>query len=190
MLVRVLGSAAGGGFPQWNCGCPNCRGVRDGSLDARPRTQASAAISADGASWFLLNASPEIRAQIESFALLHPRAARHSPLAGILLTNGDLDACLGLLSLRESQPLIVYATPAVRRGFCEGNRFYRTLERFPDQLSWRDLAVDAGPRPLMLAEGKASGLTVEAVAVPGKVPLHLVGIAADHSEQNLALVIR
>ena len=100
MRVRVLGSAAGGGFPQWNCGCDNCRGVRTGVTGLRARTQESVAISADGNSWFLLNASPEVRAQIESFPELHPRAARHSPLAGIVLTNGDLDHCLGLLSLR------------------------------------------------------------------------------------------
>src|SRR3954454_8952938 len=110
MLVRVLGSAAGGGFPQWNCGCDNCRAARKGAPGVRPRTQESLAISADGESYFLLNASPEVRAQIESYSGLHPRAPRHSPIAGIVLTNGDLDHCLGLLSLRESHPLQLYAT--------------------------------------------------------------------------------
>ena len=113
MRVRVLGSAAGGGFPQWNCGCDNCRLVRQATGESRPRTQESVAVSADGDDWFLLNASPEIRAQIESFDRLWPRDARHSPIAGILLTNGDLDHCLGLLSLRESHPLTIYATAAV-----------------------------------------------------------------------------
>ena len=98
MYIRVLGSAAGGGFPQWNCGCPNCRGVRNESVLAIPRTQASVAVgvaSPSGTSeWFVLSASPEIRAQIESFPPLHPRAERDSPIAGILLPNGDLDACL------------------------------------------------------------------------------------------------
>ncbi|HEY3594048.1 MAG TPA: MBL fold metallo-hydrolase, partial [Polyangiaceae bacterium] len=121
MLIRVLGSAAGGGFPQWNCGCPNCVGLRRGTLRGRARTQESVAVSADGQRWFVLNASPEIRAQIESFGGLHPRAPRDTPIQGIVLTNGDLDHCLGLLSLRESQPLAVYATPAVRRGFTESN---------------------------------------------------------------------
>jgi len=86
-------------------------------------------VSVDGARWLLLNASPEIRSQIESFPRLHPREPRHSPIAGIVLTNGDLDHCLGLLSLRESHPLTVYATSAVQRGFTEGNVIYRTLER-------------------------------------------------------------
>ena len=117
MKVRVLGSAAGGGFPQWNCGCDNCAAARRGAAGLAPRTQESVAVSGDGAAWFLINASPEVRAQIEAFPGLWPRARRHSPIAGILLTNGDLDHCLGLLSLRESHPLVVYATEAVRAGF-------------------------------------------------------------------------
>jgi len=105
MLIRVLGSAAGGGFPQWNCGCDNCRGVRDGTIRAQARTQECVAVSADGSGGsVLLNCSPEIRGQIESAPTLNPRAPRHSPISAILLTNGDLDHCLGLLSLRESQP--------------------------------------------------------------------------------------
>jgi len=101
--------------------------ARQDSARLRPRTQESVAVSGDGESWFLINCSPEIRAQIESFPPLHPRAPRHSPIAAILLTNGDLDHCLGLLSLRESHPLVLYATEPVRRGFVEGNVLYRTL---------------------------------------------------------------
>src|SRR5437773_159836 len=141
MLIRVLGSAAGGGFPQWNCGCGNCRGLREGTLRASARTQESLAISIDGEHWFLINVSPEIRQQVESFPGLRPRRPRHSPIAGILLGNGDLDHCLGLLSLRESHPLSAYTTAAVRRGFCEGNVLYRTLERFPNQVRWQDLRL-------------------------------------------------
>src|SRR5262249_60633975 len=142
VLVRVLGSAAGGGFPQWNCGCPNCRGVREGTLRTAARSQECVAVSSEGASsWVLLNCSPEIRAQIESFPALHPRAPRPSPIAAILLTNGDLDHCLGLLSLRESHPLVLYATEPVRRGFVEHNVLYRTLERFAGQATWRPLKL-------------------------------------------------
>ncbi len=83
MRIRVLGSAAGGGFPQWNCGCPNCRGVRAGTVKATPRTQESVAISGDGEHWVLLNASPEIRQQIEGFPPLHPKKPRHSPIAAL-----------------------------------------------------------------------------------------------------------
>jgi pyrroloquinoline quinone biosynthesis protein B len=188
MRIRVLGSAAGGGFPQWNCGCPNCRGLREGTIRATPRTQESVAVSADGQTWFLLNASPEIRAQIESFPALHPRGPRHSPLQGILLTSGDLDHCLGLLSLRESHPIVVYATERVRQGFIEGNRLYRTLERFTNQVTWRILKL--GREEELTVDGGPSGLTVEARAVPRKPPLHLEGRMAADPEDNVALRIR
>ncbi len=183
MRIRVLGSAAGGGFPQWNCGCPNCAGVRRGTIRARARTQECVAVSAGGSEWILLNASPEVRAQIESFAELHPRGPRHSPIAGIVLTSGDLDHCLGLLSLRESQPIAVYATEAVRRGFTERNVLYRTLERFPEQVTWRPLALGK-------EASLSAGLTVEAVAAPGKLPIHLEGTGAPGGEENVGLRIR
>jgi pyrroloquinoline quinone biosynthesis protein B len=184
--VRVLGSAAGGGFPQWNCGCANCRGVRAGTIDAVARTQESIAVSACGARWVVINASPEIRQQIEACPALHPRGPRHSPIAAIVLTNGDLDHCLGLLSLRESQPLVVYATDRVRRGFTEDNVLCRTLERFEGQLTWRPLplgravAIDGVDGP--------TGVIVEAVAVPGKPPLHLARrLGAPDPEDNVGL---
>ena len=180
MHVRVLGSAAGGGFPQWNCGCDNCRGVRTGVAGLRARTQESVAISADGETWFLLNASPEVRAQIESFPQLHPRAPRHSPLAGVVLTNGDLDHCLGLLSLRESHPLRLLTTPSIERGFRENNVLFRTLQRFEGQLQFQPLQL-AKAEPLLRTDGSPSGLTVEAVPVPGKLPIHLEGRAAPSS---------
>jgi pyrroloquinoline quinone biosynthesis protein B len=185
LKIRVLGSAAGGGFPQWNCGCFNCREGRRRSGRARPRTQESVAVSADGESWFLINASPEIRAQIEACSDLWPRAERHSPIAGILLTNGDLDHCLGLLSLRESHPLTLYATEAVRAGFTEGNVLYRTLERFPEQITWRRL-VPGQAQPL---GGLGSALQVTAIPAPGKLPLHLEGRRAPSPEDNVGFLI-
>src|SRR5215217_3954319 len=96
MWLRVLGSAAGGGFPQWNCDCPGCRAVRGGSRPARARTQSSVAVSADHRSWFLLNASPDLRAQFEAFHGLHPRGGRATPLRAVLLTDAELDHTLGL----------------------------------------------------------------------------------------------
>jgi pyrroloquinoline quinone biosynthesis protein B len=189
MQIRVLGSAAGGGFPQWNCGCDNCRAVRRGDTGVGARTQESVAISADGESYFLLNASPEVRWQIESFTGLHPRAARHSPIAGIVLTNGDLDHCLGLLSLRESYPLSVYATASVARGWTEGNVLHRTLQRFPDQLRFCELPLGR-EQPLWRSDQTPSGLTVQAVAVPGKLPIHLEGLRAPSAEDNCGLLIR
>lgn len=190
MRIRVLGSAAGGGFPQWNCGCPNCRGVRAHTLRAAPRMQESVAVSADHKGWFLLNASPEIRQQIESFAGLHPRAPRHSPIHAIILTNGDLDHTLGLLSLRESYPLVVYATERVRQGFTEGNALYRTLQRFPGQVTWRPLKLGSEEELAGADDGRGSGLLVEAVAVPGKLPIHLEGQASPDPEDNIGLRIR
>ncbi|HEX4339312.1 MAG TPA: pyrroloquinoline quinone biosynthesis protein PqqB [Polyangiaceae bacterium] len=187
MYIRVLGSAAGGGFPQWNCGCPNCAGVRSGSIAASPRTQESVAVSRDGRSWFLLNASPEIRQQIEGFASLHPRSSRDTPISGILVTNGDLDHCLGLLCLREWQRFSVYATARVRDGFAR-SVFAKTLSRFDGQVTWR--ALEPGrEEPLLLSSGEPSGLDVLAVAVPGKAPLHLADMGSS-PEDNIALRIR
>jgi pyrroloquinoline quinone biosynthesis protein B len=188
VFIRVLGSAAGGGFPQWNCGCLNCRGVREGAIRAMPRTQESVAVSADRRAWFLLNASPEIRQQIEAFPPLHPRNPRDSPIEGILLTNGDLDHCLGLLSLRESYPLVLYATERVRRSFTDGNVLYRTLQRFPEQVTWRTLKP--GREEELTAGGRPSGLSVEAVAVPGKPPVHWEGLVTPDPEDNVGLRIR
>jgi pyrroloquinoline quinone biosynthesis protein B len=163
--------------------------VRGGELKARARTQESIAVSADGDNWFLLNASPEIRSQIEGFVRLHPRGPRDSPIAGILITNGDLDHCLGLLSLRESHPLQIYATEQVHRGFTEANTFYTTLERFAGQTTWRTLALGE-EQGLKYLDGRTSGLDVQALAVPGQPPLHLRGRFAPGPEDNVAFRIR
>ena len=131
MWVRVLGSAAGGGFPQWNCTCPPCRAVRDGSRPARPRSQSSVAVSADRKQWFLLNASPDVQAQIESFPPLHPGRGpggeRQVPLRAVLLTDAELDHTLGLLLLREGRGLDVHATEAVHDVLCHGTGLLRVL---------------------------------------------------------------
>ena len=190
MLLRVLGSAAGGGFPQWNCACVNCGGMRKGLIAANPRTEESISLSADDDRWFLINASPDIRAQIESFDALHPRQSRSTPIQAILLTNGDLDHCLGLLSLRENHRLVLYATDSVRRGFTEGNVLYRTLQRFAEQVTWRTLKLDV-EEPVLLADGRPSGLMVTAVAVPGKPPIHLEGlVSANEADVNVGLRFR
>ena len=145
-------------------------------------------MTSDGSAWVLINVSPEVRQQIESFAPLHPRGARHSPIQAILLTNGDLDHCLGLLSLRESHPLMIYSTERVRRGFIEGNVLYRTLQRFADQVTWNVLPL--GRREMIVGvDRQPTGLSVEAVAVPGKPPVHCEGLAAPHPEDNVALRI-
>src|SRR5437763_1726764 len=108
MRAIVLGSAAGGGFPQWNCGCPNCVAVRDGRPGFIARTQDSIAVGDDR--FLLVNASPDVLAQIRATRAMWPRSPRHTPIGAVVLTNGDLDHVLGLFSMRESQPLAVYAT--------------------------------------------------------------------------------
>jgi pyrroloquinoline quinone biosynthesis protein B len=183
MRVRVLGSAAGGGFPQWNCGCPNCAAVRAGDVRFAARTQDSVAFTRPGRDWHLINASPDILRQIEHFPALFPRGERHSPIRSVLLTNGDLDHVLGLFSLRESWPLVLYATTAVRKGLEERNAIFRTLQRFPEHTTWRELELE---REIPLEPG----LTVTARAVRGKQPVHLVGIGTPSPEDNVALWVR
>ncbi len=189
MRVRILGSGAGGGVPQWNCGCDNCRAVRSGAANIRARTQDSVAVSGAPGRWVLCNASPDIRQQIEAFAELHPQAPRHSPVAAIVLTNGDLDHVLGLFTLRESYPLVVYATDAVRRGLLEHNVLMRTLQRFEGQLTWRQLVVHREV-PLADPHGGPTGLWVTARPIKGKVPVHLEGIVEQCAEDNVGLWIR
>ncbi|WP_433787305.1 pyrroloquinoline quinone biosynthesis protein PqqB [Actinomycetospora sp. CA-101289] len=130
MWLRVLGAGAGGGFPQWNCGCPGCRAVRDGSRPATPRTQSSVAVSADRTTWFLLNASPDLRAQIDACRDLWPRSGRDSPIAAVLLTDAELDHTMGLLLLREGPGVTLHATDASFATLTDGTGFLPTLERY------------------------------------------------------------
>ncbi len=185
MRVRVLGSAAGGGFPQWNCGCENCALVRVSDPRVTARTQDSIAIEAssrDGR-WLLVNASPDVLRQIEATPALHPRARRDTPIAAIALTNGDLDHTLGLFSLRESQPLVIYATARVWRGLAERNTIARTLARFEGQVTHRLLVLG---EPVDVPE---LGLSITAFAAPSKLPVHLVGLEEPHAEDNVGLRI-
>jgi pyrroloquinoline quinone biosynthesis protein B len=141
MRVKILGSAAGGAFPQWNCACPNCSALRAGTFSGKARSQAQLAISADANSWFLLGASPDLRAQIESTPELHPSVGvRESPISGAVLLNADIDHGLGLLLLRELQPLYVFATESIRRILTEDNSMFAMLQRVPDQVRWTDFA--------------------------------------------------
>src|SRR5262245_30614909 len=176
MLIKVLGSAAGGGFPQINCNCRNCADVRDGRPELQARTQSSLAVTANGESWVLLNASPDLRQQVGTTPDLAPRAqggARMSPIKAVVLTNGDVDHIAGLLSLREGFPFTVYATERVLQTLAD-NRIFDVLD---SRLVGREpLAVGA---PIEQAvDGRRLGLTVEAFPVPGKVALYLEDSAA------------
>ena len=176
--MKILGSAAGGGFPQWNCACANCSGVRAGAFHGKARTQTQVAITQDGGSWLLLGASPDLRAQIEATPELHPRAQlgaetpRHSPIAGVVLTNADLDHVLGLLLLRELQPLRVYATASVRRILREDNTMFGMLERVANQASWEDFTPGES-FPLRTPAGEDSGLRGRAVSLGTHFPAYI-----------------
>lgn len=175
MKILVLGSAAGGGFPQWNCNCGNCRRARSGDRAALPRTQSSLAVSPDGERWVLLNASPDLGQQIRDNAALHPRGTRrHSPILAAVVTNGDVDHVAGLLTLREGQPLAVYATPRVQQ-VLRANRIFNVLNS--EAVARRELRLDE-PCDVADRDGRPLGLSVTAFAVPGKVALYLEDAAA------------
>ncbi|MGO8671760.1 MAG: pyrroloquinoline quinone biosynthesis protein PqqB [Capsulimonadaceae bacterium] len=169
MRIRLLGTAAGGGFPQWNCNCANCGGVRTRSVPAKPRTQSCVAVSADGQHWFLLNASPDVGGQIESFSPLGPPpgARRGTGIDGVVLTNADLDHTLGLLQLREGRPLNVIASAATQEALDRGLRLSAVLSSYCG-IRWQTPSADL--RPLMLAGGEPSGLLLSAFAIPSKPP--------------------
>ena len=138
LKFKLLGTAAGGGIPQWNCACQLCHLSRTHPQISPPRLQLQAAFSADVQGWTLINASPDLRFQIEANPELQPspsRGRRNTPIQNIILTSADLDQVLGLLLLREFQPLHVYATPLVRQ-LLDDNSFFRMLQRVPDQLTW------------------------------------------------------
>jgi len=162
--IVVLGSAAGGGFPQWNSRGEGCQRARAGDPSALPRTQAGLAVSADGERWFLLNASPDLREQIGRTPVLHPREdLRSSPVAGVVLTGGDVDVIAGLLTLRERQAFTLFATPRIH-AVLDANSIFEVLAR--DIVDRRTIGLD---QIIELGDG----LTVELFAVPGKVPLYL-----------------
>ncbi|QHS11611.1 pyrroloquinoline quinone biosynthesis protein PqqB [Sinimarinibacterium sp. NLF-5-8] len=174
MRAVVLGAAAGGGFPQWNSHAPGCVRARRGDPQALARTQASVAVSADGVHWFLLNASPDLRQQIQDNAILHPRhGLRSTPIAGVVLNGGDVDAIAGLLNLRERQPLSVFASAQVHQ-VLDDNPIFEVLAR--DVVARVTVELDV-PMALPLPEGGPSGLLLTLFAVPGKVPLYLEGEA-------------
>jgi pyrroloquinoline quinone biosynthesis protein B len=174
LRVVVLGAAAGGGVPQWNCGCPVCRMARSERPELQS-TQASIAISADGEHWFLINASPDLRQQLIATPQLHPAAGklRHSPIAGVILTNGEIDAVAGLLSMREGWPFTIYAHPRVL-SILRTNSIFNVLSE--KNVQRQPIEVNAAFEPT-LPDGSPSGIEVLPFAVPGKGAWYLEGKA-------------
>jgi len=168
MHVILLGTAAGGGFPQWNCWCPTCRIARESPARARPRSQSSIAFSADGVRWFLGNASPDVREQLAHLPRAPVQGVRHVPVEGIVLTDAELDHTLGVTLLREGRLLQLIATPAVMRTIAEDSRILPVTQAFATvQIAEVALGVTT---PLAYRDGIPSGLTIEMRAVRGDAP--------------------
>jgi pyrroloquinoline quinone biosynthesis protein B len=161
--AHVLGAAAGGGLPQWNCGCANCNMARAGEIPSQ--TQSSLAVSADGSSWAILNASPDIRKQLGDTPALYPTGLRALPLASVLVTNGDIDHVAGLLTLREMQPFTLFATAGIHE-VLSANPIFDALNA--SVVARETIALDASFK-------LAPGLTATLFPVPGKVPLYMEG---------------
>jgi pyrroloquinoline quinone biosynthesis protein B len=172
LRIVVLGAAAGGGVPQWNCGCPVCQAGRNGGLQS---TQASIAISANGEDWFLINASPDLRQQLTTTPQLHPKGLRlrHSPIAGVILTNSEVDAVAGLLSMREGSPFTIYAHPRVL-AILKANSIFNVLSEA--NVKRQPIAIDEAFEPA-LPDGSPSGVEIMPFAVPGKGAWYLEGKA-------------
>lgn len=144
MLIHILGSAAGGGFPQWNCNCRNCDRLRKGQINAQPRTQSSIALSDGGGNWILCNASPDIRTQLEQTPVLQPgRHVRDTAIAGIILMDSQIDHTTGLLTLREGCPHQVWCTEMVHQDLTTGFPLFNILEHWNGGLQWNCIELDS-----------------------------------------------
>lgn len=163
MRALILGAAAGGGLPQWNCGCANCVAARQSDSGILPQTQSSVAVSPDGETWAILNASPDIRQQVSANTQLHPRHLRDSPIGSVLLTNGDIDHIAGLLTLREKQSFDIYMTSALAE-IIESNPVFQVLDA--GLVRRRIISLD---EPFSLLPEMQARL----FPVPGKVPLYM-----------------
>jgi pyrroloquinoline quinone biosynthesis protein B len=190
LRVVILGAAAGGGVPQWNCGCPVCRTARNEHPEIQS-TQASIAITGDGEHWFLINASPDLRQQLIATTQLHPKAGklRHSPISGVILTNGEIDAIAGLLSMREGSPFTIYAHPRVL-SILQDNSIFNVLSE--KHVSRQPIELDRSFEPA-LPDGSPSAIEIVPFAVPGKSAWYLEGkdhpAASDGAGDTLGLRI-
>lgn len=186
MKILVLGSAAGGGFPQWNCNCRNCHGIRDGSIRAIARTQSSIAVSTDSINWVLVNASPDILTQIKSLPRLSPRRApRDAQFRAVILVDSQIDHTAGLLMLREGERLPIYCTDSVREDLETGNPILRVLESYC-RTEWHRVPIEPGSG---FEVSGIDGLRFSALAVAGKAPPYSPHRDVPRPGDNLALTI-
>ena len=188
MIIKVLGSAAGGGFPQWNCNCPNCDGLRKGRIKARGRTQSSIAVTGDGENWVLFNASPDLLTQIKAFPELQPaRGIRDTAIAGVVLMDSQIDHTTGLLMLREAkQPLRIYCTAMVREDLTSGNPLFNILGHYCG-VNWQPMPT--GRNDSCQVQG-APGVSFRAVALSSKAPPYSPHRHDPHEGDNVGMEIR
>jgi len=184
--VMVLGSAAGGGFPQWNCNCNNCCGVRSGSLDAIPRTQSSIAVSADGERWILFNASPDIRSQLEANPTLQPkRGRRDTGVHGVVLADSQIDHTTGLLFLREGCPLRVYCTDMVAQDLSTGFPIFVMLQSWDGGVIHTTVPIDGSAFQVIDIEE----ISITAIPLDGKAPPYSPHRHDPHVGDNVGYLI-
>lgn len=189
MKILVLGAGAGGGYPQWNCNCKHCAGLRRGTTRASARTQSSIAVSQDGVAWVLLNASPDLGEQIRCNAGLHPRAEpRDTPIRAVVLMDAQLDHVTGLLSLREGPPIALYCTPGVLEDLTVGLPILPTLQHYCG-VHWNEVPVVGDNTAAEFSIPALPGLRFRALAVAGRAPPYSARRDAPAVGDNIALII-
>jgi pyrroloquinoline quinone biosynthesis protein B len=186
MKIHVLGSAAGGGFPQWNCNCPMCKGSRTGTIRAKARTQSSIAVSNDGVSWALFNASPDILAQIKAWPAIQPaRGIRDTGIAAVVLMDSQIDHTTGLFMLREgTKPLRIYCTDMVKEDLTTGNPIFNILDHYC-KVDWQRIDLRAGTFSIPGVEG----LRFTPVPISSKAPPYSPHRHDPHEGDNIGLVV-
>jgi pyrroloquinoline quinone biosynthesis protein B len=189
MKIQILGSAAGGGFPQWNCNCANCKGLRNGTLNAIARTQSSIAASLNGTDWILFNASPDIRAQLESFAPLQPKqGTRDTGIAAIVLMDSQIDHTTGLLLLREGCPHQVYCTDMVKQDLSTGFPVFNMLAHWNGGLEWNQIPSSDTYNTFTIAE--VPGITLTAVPLRSSAPPYSPHRNDPHPGDNIGILLK
>lgn len=189
MKIQVLGSAAGGGFPQWNCNCRNCKGFRDGSINAKARTQSSIAISNGDSDWILFNASPDIRAQLADFGPMQPaRQIRDTGIAAVVLMDSQIDHATGLLMLREGCPFDVWCTDMVKQDLSTGFPIFTMLEHWNGGLNWHQIPVTEGDEN-QFRIAQVPGLRLTAVPLLSSAPPYSPHRNDPHIGDNIGIFV-
>ncbi|AMO40728.1 coenzyme PQQ synthesis protein B [Acinetobacter sp. BEC1-S18-ESBL-01] len=186
MYIYVLGSAAGGGFPQWNCNCPNCHGVRTGTIQAKARTQSSIAVSENGTDWVLLNASPDIRQQLFEFKAAQPaRKLRDTGITNVILMDSQLDHTTGLLTLREGCPMNVWCTEMVHQDLTSGFPVFNMLKHWNGGLQYHEI----NPKQAFKIDG-FENLEFLPLIIKSAAPPYSPHRNDPHDGDNIALIIK